>query len=180
MLKGTSNTESLVRVQNLQVTNREGRILSSASVEIVKGSSLAFFGPGGSGKSLLLKFIFGNRLADLQYMVDSFFAKKGLTYYLDRNNDQKEPAEIPTEDYDLYLIDEPENGFTIERFADFHQQIKSRGGTLIFVTHNLEFLQGYADEVLVLKYGECKGVFTKESFFNNTDPYIDYLSKMGC
>ena len=80
----------------------------------------------------------------------------------------------------LVLVDEPENNFTIEEFSLLAKKMKEHDGTLVFSTHHLDFLESFADEILVLRYGEFKGVYSKESFFNNDDPYIDYLSRMGC
>lgn len=173
-------SEHLVTIEQLEILDRDSRVLSSGSLKISKGTTLAIFGPGGSGKSLLLKFLYGIRPEGLSYQFDQFFTTPGLTYYLDRNKDKTSPTEIPSAPYDLYLIDEPENGYSVEKFETFKQKISSEHSTLVFVTHHLGFLEEFADDIMVLKYGESKGVYTKHDFFNNEDPYIDYLSKMGC
>lgn len=172
--------EDLVVLKDLVISSDSGKVLSSANLEIKPGSVFSIFGPGGSGKSLLLKFLYGKQAENLLYSFSEFYRKPGLTYYLDRNAKGGDPAEIPSEKSDLYMIDEPENGFSLEKFDEFYAKVKEEGTTMIFVTHHLDFLEKYATEVMVLKYGECVGLYSKESFFNNEDPYIDYLSKMGC
>lgn len=170
----------LVKISELTIHDANDRLLSSGNLSIKSGRTLALFGPGGSGKSLLLKFLYGIRPEGLSYEFENYDTLPGLTFFLDRNKDKSSPANIPDQLFDLYLIDEPENGYSLEYFNEFYQKIRKENATLIFVTHHLGFLESFADEIMVMKYGENKGVFTKHDFFNNDDPYIDYLSKMGC
>lgn len=172
--------ETLVEIDGLEIKNADTRLLSSGSLMVRRGACMAIFGPGGSGKSLFLKFINNIRPEELNYRCDKFLEPVGSTFYLDRNKKKIDPPIIPEGSYDLYLIDEPENGYSIEEFQEFFRKIQAASSTLVFVTHHLEFLQHFADEIMVLKYGESKGTFAKNDFFNNDDPYIDYLSKMGC
>ncbi len=170
----------LVAIRGLEIRDEHQKLLSSGDLEIAGGSTLAIFGPGGSGKSLLLKYIYGLQLENLSYKVMETKSRPDLTYFLDRNGGRSEPAEIPQSTYDLYLIDEPENGYSIDQFHHFRDKVAREQSALIFVTHHLGFLEEFAEEIMVLKYGESKGKYSKHAFFNNQDPYIDYLSKMGC
>ena len=170
----------LVDIQDLYIRDQSGKLLSSANLQIASGRTLAIFGPGGSGKSLLLNFIFGVRDQYLSYEFNGYHQKKGLTQCLSKVRKKSCEDSLANSSYDLYLIDEPEMNCAPDSFKSTKDQITQKGGTLVFVTHHLGFLEDYADDVFVIKYGEQLGVYTKESFFQNEDPYIDYLSKMGC
>lgn len=171
---------SIINLTDFSVKAEE-RIVSSASLEIYSQERLAIFGPGGSGKSLLLKFINGVHEPNLNYSYKSFEKEDGITFFLDLNNKAaREVAKTPKPGFDFYLIDEPENGYELDEFIGFSKKAKENDGTLLFVTHHLDFLEEVADRILVLKYGEQVGIYSKESFFDNEDPYIKYISKMGC
>lgn len=170
----------IIDIKNLEVRDSDRR-LSQASFSVSSGETLAIYGPGGSGKSLLLRFIYGNVPENLAVSYKSCYIHKGLEFYLDLNNGRSgQSANIPPNTYDFYMIDEPENGYSIKDFVRFWEETKSSGKTIVFVTHSLSFLEKFADRVLVLKYGDQVGMYAKDSFFNNEDPYINYISKMGC
>lgn len=81
---------------------------------------------------------------------------------------------------DLLLFDEPENCFKGDEFDPLYLQIKQRETTMIYITHHLDFVEKYADQVLVMHYGAFKGSYSKDDFFNNDDPFISHISRMGC
>jgi len=169
----------LIDIENLQISEDGSRILSSAYLKVNENEKVAVFGPGGSGKSLLLKFINGEKKEGLKYTFNTYYNKDESVFYLNLNESQKLKASRPKDLFDLYLIDEPENGYELSDFSTFVSQIQSSLGTLIYVTHNLDFLQ-FADKILVMKYGEQKGIYNKKEFFNSADHYVNYISKMGC
>ncbi len=171
----------MIDIQNLEVHNEGGRLLSSASFRLKKGVFLSIFGPSSSGKTLLLNFIADQQNDGLKYSSESHWTRTDPIYFLKQGETpQNQFLKHPNFYQSLVLVDEPENNFTIEEFSLLAKKMKEHDGTLVFSTHHLDFLESFADEILVLRYGEFKGVYSKESFFNNDDPYIDYLSRMGC
>lgn len=155
-------------------------MLSSVRLHITKGEKLAIYGHGGSGKSLLLKFLYGKKVEELSYSWDRFENTFDGATYLNFNRRTEFNEPLPSGESELLLIDEPEHHFSISDFNTYHNRNSAGKRTLIFVTHHLEFLAKSSDRVLVLKHGKALGVYPTEEFFNNDDPYIQYLSTMGC
>jgi len=169
----------VLKIDNLQVTGENNRILSCATFTIRLGQRLCIFGPGGSGKSLLLNFLNGVKSGDLSYSCDFFEINFTDIQLLDFNhrNSHRKPTAYSSDT--LLLIDEPENHFEISNFSDFLNRNQQRP-TVVFVSHHLDYVQEFADKILVLHYGAFKGIYTKKEFFNSNDPYISYISTMGC
>lgn len=172
----------MIIIDNLIITGEGKKILSSASINIEPGECFAIFGPGGSGKSLLLKFITGLKEPNLSYDFEQVkIPSSEEIVHFDYNKVKHRHQGLFTELSNKYfLLDEPENGFTIDDFKVHFQKLKSAAKTIVFVTHHLEFLEHFADRIMVLHYGAFKGTYTNHEFFNNEDPYIAYLAKMGC
>ncbi|MEL7145932.1 MAG: ABC transporter ATP-binding protein [Bacteroidota bacterium] len=167
-------------MKKLEVREQKS-ILSSASITILPGEIVAITGPGGSGKSILLRFLEGIREDELTYGYQEYSDTLEKRLFWDFNDQKaKQCFTVPDDNYDLYLIDEPENGINLNQFHQLCRKVVTTNSVLVFVTHHLMYLKNYADMIMVLKYGEHKGTYTREGFFNNADPYIDYISKMGC
>ncbi|MBV6644663.1 MAG: ATP-binding cassette domain-containing protein [Cyclobacteriaceae bacterium] len=168
-------------LENFSVRREDESILSSTSFMVSRGETHAIYGPGGSGKSLLMRYVYGQKANNLIYQEERFSLQTEGIYYLNINHPGGSTSSLSLpDDKDLYLIDEPENGYTIDSFQYYHDGIKRKGSTLVFVTHRLDFIESFADKVTVLKHGDHVGSYRKEDFFNNSDPYISYLAKMGC
>ncbi|HHP7242709.1 MAG TPA: ABC transporter ATP-binding protein [Cyclobacteriaceae bacterium] len=150
-------------------------------MKLLEKECYVIYGPGGSGKSLLLKFLNDIKIPELSYTYTAFHRTKNAIHYLNINTGKKiSGLFFPELHYDLYLIDEPENGFEINEFEVLYNDIKHWGKTMVIVTHNLNYVTLFADKILVLRYGECLGEFTKESFFNSNDSTISGFATMGC
>lgn len=158
------------------------KMLSSANLNIPSGECFAIFGPGGSGKSLLLKLMKGDKSNELKYNFEDITTPdpNSIIHFDFNKNKKKHNGEFSELEFEYFLIDEPENGFSVDIFQNHFNKLRDKNRTIIFVTHHLEFLERFADRIMVLHYGAYKGTYTNYDFFNNTDPYIAYIAKMGC
>lgn len=166
-------------LKNFKAIGEDNKILSTASFSVNSGDKLCIYGPSGSGKSILLSFINGVTFPQVDYSYDNFQISELPKTYLNFNQPTGD-QEIDFESRNgLLLIDEPENQYSS---TGLHQKLKqmTHPDTLIYVTHNLNFVELLSDKVLVLHYGAFKGLYTTEDFFNSKDPYISYIASMGC
>lgn len=171
-----------IKVRNLIITGGDQKILSTAHFNLDPKENMVLFGPGGSGKSLLLKFLAGILAPNLHYQFEHYTGLNLENVYLADYNDQDiyHVGEFPKLTYDHYLIDEPERAFSFDQFYQIHKGVKEMGQSMIFASHHLGFVESFADQILVLRHGAFKGIYSKFDFFNNTDPYISQLAKLGC
>lgn len=66
---------------------------------------------------------------------------------------------------ELIILDEPTVGlslFEAQRVLDFVKEIKSRGKSCIFITHNIYHVYPVADRLVVLDRGRCAAEFFKK------------------
>ncbi len=171
----------MINIRDLQISAESRSLLSVDSLEITSGERIAIYGHGGSGKSLLLHFLSGKLPRELYYTFTDNFNSFGSIAYFDFNkNWTKSVISLLSESADLCLIDEPENGVSLERFKIYCDYMKAADSTIVFVTHHLHYVEECSDKVLILKSGESRGVYDRSEFFNSDDPYVQYVSTMGC
>lgn len=161
--------------------SKEGNVLLSVtSLRIEAGDRLGIYGHGGSGKSLLLQFLKGKKLPGLRYeyrRFTSLFSEVTLIRYSQKNGSQ---SGFSTNAQGLLLIDEPEHHLSVDKLIEHYDDSTKKDVAVAFVTHRLDYLQQYADQVLVLRFGSVFGIYKTHDFFNSNDPYIQYISTMGC
>jgi ABC-type sugar transport system ATPase subunit len=64
-------------------------------------------------------------------------------------------------DPDIVIMDEPTSALSVEgadRVLELIQQLKDRGISIIYISHNLEYLQQIADRLMILYQGKNAGV----------------------
>ncbi|MEQ8547010.1 MAG: ABC transporter ATP-binding protein [Cyclobacteriaceae bacterium] len=163
-------------LKNFLAVDPYERLASSGEVEINHPSCTVIYGPSSSGKSIMLNYINNSLSKDLIYsgtMVDSFKSK----FYQTLNNSEKT---FPETQYQLYSFDEPERYHHVEEFSSFVKKMKLLDSSVILVTHDIQFIEECADQIVVLKYGDHVGTFSKSSFFESEDPFIKKISTLGC
>lgn len=170
-----------IDIRNFSIATKGKTILSDLSFCLEGNQVLCITGPGASGKSLFLKYLFGLKKAELTYACTSISINYSNVYYVDCNDgSMKIKGDTPEDECDLILIDEPENCIDKYKFHLFRENIRRKNKTLIFVTHHLEFLHLFSDMIVVLRHGSYTKVLSNDEFFSSDDPYISYLSRMGC
>lgn len=170
----------MIKIEDLIVSREDSELLSVTSLQIKVGDRLGIYGHGGSGKSLLLHFLKGEKLPGLNYhfrRYTSLFDEITLIRYSQEN---KGKSGIPRDVQGLLLIDEPEHRLTVSELTQYYNDRTKEDVTVAFVTHRLDYLHEHADHVLVMRFGSVFGKYSIHDFFNNHDPYIQYISTMGC
>ena len=82
----------------------------------------------------------------------------------------------------LLLLDEPTKGidsFFKETFAGILQELKSRGITIVMVSHDVEFCARYADLVSMFFDGQILTTDTPRRFFGNNSFYTTAANRMS-
>ncbi|MGN0999000.1 MAG: ABC transporter ATP-binding protein [Faecousia sp.] len=82
----------------------------------------------------------------------------------------------------LLLLDEPTKGidsFFKETFAGILAQLKSRGITIVMVSHDVEFCAKYADRVSMFFDGQILTTDTPRRFFGNNSFYTTAANRMS-
>ena len=82
----------------------------------------------------------------------------------------------------LLLLDEPTKGidsFFKEIFADILKELKSRGITIVMVSHDVEFCARYADLVSMFFDGQILTTDTPRRFFGNNSFYTTAANRMS-
>lgn len=73
----------------------------------------------------------------------------------------------------ILVLDEPTAGLdpqgALEMMTLFETLNKEQGKTVIIVTHDMEHVLNYCEEVVVLDHGEVKGHFSVEQFFTEVE-----------
>ena len=77
-------------------------------------------------------------------------------------------AKIILEDYDLLLLDEPTNYLDIPALEVIEEALQSYQGTMLFVSHDREFCEKIADEIMVIEAGKI---------IQYQGSYTEYLNK---
>ena len=136
-----------------------GPILEGITASIRSGAVTVLLGPGGTGKSLLLRALSGRELPEGfsregAWLRSSQLDGRSMWWGPQRRRDGNEPV---TADWskDLVLIDEPAIPDAQSR-QELVERIRERkkGGAVVAVTHDVSFAQEIADDVYLL----CAGI----------------------
>ena len=79
-------------------------------------------------------------------------------------------AKVRSTDPDVILLDEPTKGLDIffkEEVKKLFDELKSKGKTIILVTHDIDFCKRVADRCGLFAQGELVGINKSEEFFKN-------------
>jgi len=76
----------------------------------------------------------------------------------------------------VMLLDEPTNHLDMESIESLNTALDKYTGTLIFVSHDREFVSSLATRIIELRPGEADGPATVIDFRGN---YEDYLADAG-
>ena len=79
-------------------------------------------------------------------------------------------AKVLSTDPDVILLDEPTKGLDIffkEEVKKLFDELKSKGKTIILVTHDIDICKRGADRFGLFAQGELVGINKSEEFFKN-------------
>lgn len=91
-------------------------------------------------------------------------------------------AKVLLTDPEILLLDEPTKGidsFFKETFAEILKGLKSRGITIVMVSHDVEFCAKYADTVSMFFDGQVLTTDTPRRFFGNNSFYTTSANRMS-
>ncbi len=91
-------------------------------------------------------------------------------------------AKILLMEPEILLLDEPTKGMDAhfkEEFADILMNLKSKGITIIMVSHDIEFCAEYADRCALFFDGEITSVGTPREFFKGKNFYTTSANRMA-
>jgi len=77
----------------------------------------------------------------------------------------------------VMLLDEPTNHLDMESIESLNTALDKYSGTLVFVSHDREFVSSLATRIIELRPGEKPGDAAKVIDFTGT--YEDYLESAG-
>ena len=83
-------------------------------------------------------------------------------------------AKVLANNPDIMLLDEPTKGLDIffkKELAKLFGDLKTKGKTIIIVTHDTEFCEKVADRCGLFAQGELIGINDSERFFENAKFY---------
>lgn len=81
---------------------------------------------------------------------------------------------------DLIILDEPTMGLSLSetnKVLDFVKNIKTRGSSAIFISHNIYYVYPVADRFVILDRGEVAGEYTKDNI--SQDELVDKMVKLA-
>jgi len=125
-----------------------------------------------------------------QEKIDTVIALLELADILDRHpydisggeQERVALAEVLLIEPDILLLDEPTKGLDShfrKKLAHTLEMLKSRGMTIIMVSHDLEFAARYADRCAMFFNGQITASGTPGTFFSKNDFYTTTASKIS-
>ena len=130
------------------------------------------FGPMNFGVSEADALEIAKKYLELVNIPESYYERSPL----DLSGGQKRRvaiAGILALESNILVLDEPTAGLdpqgALEMMLLFERLNKEEGKTVIIVTHDMEHVLNYCEEVIVLDHGEVKGHFSVEQFFTEID-----------
>ena len=91
-------------------------------------------------------------------------------------------AKILLMEPEILLLDEPTKGMDAqfkEEFADILMDLKSKGVTILMVSHDIEFCAQYADRCALVFDGSITSIDTPREFFKGKNFYTTSANRMG-
>lgn len=138
------------------------RVLRSLTFEVPKNTTIAIVGPGGSGKSSLLRAI-GREAHEGFWTRGALRVPNGQIKLIPQRpranggsmTSAADIAESLASDADLHLLDEPEAGISEEQQARVAAELSSARGrrTIILVSHHLDLVRAVSDAMMLLVDG---------------------------
>ena len=173
----TTNEKVLIKVENLQKSFEDNKVLDGISTEIRQGEVVAVIGPSGSGKSTFLRSL--NRL-EIPTGGKIYFEGVDITApETDIDHVRQRIAMNP----DVMLFDEPTSALDPEMVGEvleIMKELAESGMTMVVVTHEMGFAREVATRVVFINEGNIQEENTPQEFFANPQhPRLkEFLSKV--
>lgn len=138
------------------------KLFEDVSLRVEKPVKIALIGDNGSGKSTFLKMLAGLETVPEGQIVWGKDAKVG---YLEQEINQDLDAASGGEkkiiklsqlfysDYNVILLDEPDNHLDLDNKLWFENLVKDYSGTVIVISHDRQFLKHAVDRIWLLEEG---------------------------
>ncbi|MDU5730336.1 MAG: ABC-F family ATPase [Citrobacter freundii] len=166
----------------------EGPLFKNFNLLLEVGEKVAIIGANGVGKSTMLKTLVGDLQPDNGTVKWSENAQVVVRSFLGRllfsQDDIKKPAKVLSggekgrmlfgklmmQKPNILVMDEPTNHLDMESIESLNMALEMYQGTLIFVSHDREFVSSLATRVIEI---------TPERVIDFTGNYEDYLRSKG-
>lgn len=152
----------MLQISNLCFSYHNKEIFNRANLNIAYPQTIAIIGDNGSGKTTLIKLIRGELTPD-----DGTIRAHGSIGYLQQTHENlidKSGGErtrlaleqLFAQTYDILLLDEPTNNLDSTAKTWLLQKLQNFSGLILIVSHDRNFIDQVADQVLEVKNGELQ------------------------
>ena len=156
---------NIIKINDLSISFPHKICFESFSTDIHYGNRIGIIGHNGSGKTTLLQtlqqvFSLKNiSVGVVSQTIDGYDLSGGERF-------QKNLTDSLISDPDILCLDEPTNHLDLKNRKNFMRRLKIFPGTILVISHDVDFLQNYAEILWHIHDGKIK------IFYGN---YRDYM-----
>jgi len=175
MTSPSAATRPPVLCAQLAFTAQSKALISPFAWEVAEGTVVAIMGPGGSGKSALLRALAGiparpgieHTGESLIYGLAPAIARQhGQSIYVPQPGHPLPSDAVPPPTVDEALAGAPAVFLDEPRIADdLGPRLRNHEGVVFIVTHHQAFVRAWCDELLFVRAGETEPLVAPETFF---------------
>src|SRR5436190_2231796 len=140
----------MLRISNLTLRRGAKVLFSAASMTVHPGQKVGLVGPNGSGKSSLFALVRGELHAGLGFAEES--QRRPVAEFSGGWRMRLNLARALMCRSDLLLLDEPTNHLDLDAVLWLEDWLKAFPGAVILITHDREFLDAAAEEIVHVEH----------------------------